>query len=225
MSKEIFRKSSLEKLSSPEQLDILMKVTNSRAWLVLAGVISIIVVRVVWSVIGRVSTTVMGQGILIKSGGIHDIVSVGSGQIAAIYVRDGDFVQKGQVVARVAQPDISQELQKAKSRLKELRREHKQLLRLGSEGKKLRSNMVVGQRANLLSVIKSDRERLNWLNTHIRKQRGLLSQGLITNQAVQATRQEIEQVRCQIKSSRNQLQGLSVSSQESAGQKEREVLM
>lgn len=224
MSENIFRQKSLDKLSSPEQLDILMKVTNAKAWFVLVGVAIILVVAVFWSVFGRIATRVPGQGILIKSGGVHDIVSIGSGQLSAIYVRDGDLVQKGQVVARVAQPEIRQELEKAKSRLNELRREHKQLLRLGSEGRKLRTNMIGGQRSNLMSVIRADRERLNWLNAHWRKQQELLNQGLVTNQAVQATRQELQQVRSQIENARNQLKGLSVSSQATKGQHEREIL-
>jgi len=220
----IFRQSALDKLSSPEQLDKVMKVTHSKAWVALLGVSVILGLTVVWSFVGRVATTVGGQGILIKSGGLHDIASVEGGQISAIYVQDGDFIQKGQVVARLAQPNLSQELEKAKSRLEEMKREHQQLLRLGSEGKKLRSRAETGRRANLLSVIRADRERLNWLNSHVRKQENLLKQGLLTNQAVQTTRQEIQQVRSQIESARNQLQSISVSTQESSGQKEREVL-
>ncbi len=37
MSQGLFRETSLEKLSSPEQLDALIKVTSPRAWLALAA--------------------------------------------------------------------------------------------------------------------------------------------------------------------------------------------
>ena len=44
----IFRKVSLERLASPEQLDQLMRVTDARGWVALAGLGLILLTAVGW---------------------------------------------------------------------------------------------------------------------------------------------------------------------------------
>jgi hypothetical protein len=61
----IFRQESLERLSSPEQLDQLMQIVNSRSWLSLAALGSLVGLAVVWSIFGRVPIMVAGKGVLV----------------------------------------------------------------------------------------------------------------------------------------------------------------
>ena len=70
MQTSVFRKSSLEQLSSPEQLDQLMRVATPKGWVVLFALLALIGVAIVWGIFGSVSVTVQGNGILMKSGGI-----------------------------------------------------------------------------------------------------------------------------------------------------------
>ena len=60
---ELFRKSSLEKLSSPEQLDKAITVSTPVSWLALIGITAIIGAVVVWSILGSLPTIVSAQGI------------------------------------------------------------------------------------------------------------------------------------------------------------------
>ncbi|HEY9647242.1 MAG TPA: hypothetical protein V6C88_12770 [Chroococcidiopsis sp.] len=62
----IFRQKSLERLSSPEQLDQLMQVVNPRSWLSLAALGSLVLLTVVWSIVGRIPITATGKGILVR---------------------------------------------------------------------------------------------------------------------------------------------------------------
>jgi HlyD family secretion protein len=57
----IFRKESLERLSSPEQLDQLMQVVNPRSWLPLATIGSLVVLGLIWSLIGRIPITITNR--------------------------------------------------------------------------------------------------------------------------------------------------------------------
>jgi hypothetical protein len=61
----IFRQESLERLSSPEQLDQLMQIVNSRSWLSLAALGSLVGLAVVWSIFGRIPIMVAGKGVLV----------------------------------------------------------------------------------------------------------------------------------------------------------------
>ncbi len=53
---QIFRKKSLERIASPEELNDYLKVTNISAWAVLVSVIVLILGLLAWSALGRIET-------------------------------------------------------------------------------------------------------------------------------------------------------------------------
>lgn len=61
----LFRRESLERLSSPEQLDQLMQVVNAKSWLPLATIGGLVVLVLGWSIFGRIPITTVGQGVLV----------------------------------------------------------------------------------------------------------------------------------------------------------------
>lgn len=97
--KSIFRKESLERLSSPERLDQLMQLVNPLDWLTLATLGSLLFIGLVWSIFGRIPITVSGKGILIQP---NQVITVkppiqGKRLIAVSYfnVKDGKQIQPG----------------------------------------------------------------------------------------------------------------------------------
>ncbi|MEB3233583.1 MAG: hypothetical protein VKJ64_21420 [Leptolyngbyaceae bacterium] len=63
----LFRPESLERLSSPEQLDQLMQIVNSRSWIPLASMGALMGIGLLWSIFGTISITVSGKGLLVYS--------------------------------------------------------------------------------------------------------------------------------------------------------------
>src|SRR5436190_8120245 len=105
---KLFRKAALDRLSSPEQLHTLMRVTNAKGWLALVGCALVIVTAVAWGVLGTVQSKVGANGILLGGAGLSEITAPGDGDLTTIEVKVGDKVKKGQVVAKVAQPALEQ---------------------------------------------------------------------------------------------------------------------
>jgi hypothetical protein len=97
----LFRRSALEQLSSPEQLDSLMQVTSPRAWIALLGLGILVVAFVVWGYVGSVQVTTDGRGILIKGEGITTINAPSAGQVNDLYVGVNDTVEPGEIIARI----------------------------------------------------------------------------------------------------------------------------
>ena len=93
MSK-IFRKVALERLSSPEQLDQLMQVTDPRGWLALIALLMLLAAAMVWGFMGTIPTEASGEGILIRRGGVSALVSTGSGPVEEMLVSVGDVIEK-----------------------------------------------------------------------------------------------------------------------------------
>ena len=61
-----FRKSALDKISSPEQLDQLMQFVNPRSWIILIAVLLMIVMGLVWGFVGVIRDSIDGRGILVQ---------------------------------------------------------------------------------------------------------------------------------------------------------------
>ena len=80
MSAGFFRKSALEKLSTTEKLDKLIKVTNRKAWIALLTIALAIGTAVVWSIFGKVKTKIDVVGI-IQGGEVHEVVATSQGQL------------------------------------------------------------------------------------------------------------------------------------------------
>jgi len=69
MQSKLFRKAALDRLSSPEQLDQMMQITNSKGWLALIALAILLGAAAIWAIFGRIPTTVDVEGILVDSGG------------------------------------------------------------------------------------------------------------------------------------------------------------
>jgi hypothetical protein len=102
MARQIFRKEALERLSSPEQLDQLMQVTNPRAWIALAAVGLLLLTTAVWGVFGTIPTTVDAPGVLVRRKGIQPLLAPTAGVVTRIVVVSGDGVDPGQELLRLA---------------------------------------------------------------------------------------------------------------------------
>lgn len=66
----IFRKASLERVSSPEQLNDYIKVTGHSVWLVLTAVVVLLIGVLVWSVCGTLTTTPEAVAVVAKGSAI-----------------------------------------------------------------------------------------------------------------------------------------------------------
>ena len=95
---QLYRKSALEKISSPEQLDKTLKVTSPASWLVLIGLTLIIVVTVIWSFVGTIPETVSAPGIISSPVGTNAVYTGDSGKVVAVLVYEGSEVHLGDVI-------------------------------------------------------------------------------------------------------------------------------
>ncbi|MGJ5676694.1 MAG: NHLP bacteriocin system secretion protein [Nostochopsis sp.] len=121
----IFRKESLERLSSPERLDQLMQVVSPRSWLPLVALGSIVGVAVIWSIYGRIPITVEGRGVLIYPSNVVPLQSKSPGQLMALNIKVGDVIKKGQVLATIDQAELRKQLQQQRTKLTELQSQDK----------------------------------------------------------------------------------------------------
>lgn len=197
MRTNVFRKVSLDRLSSPEQLDQQIRVATPRGWVALGAVALLILSGGVWSVTGQISDKVTGSGILVKSGGVLEVVAAATGRVSDVSVSVGDSVTEGQVVAWVAQPELSDQLTAARERLRNVQRAEQQSSTFASSDTRLQLENLSQQRVNLERSIQAADESLRWQLERVEVQQRLLSEGLITRPTLLAAQQQVEEVRQQ----------------------------
>ena len=113
-SSRIFSKAALDKLRSPDRLDMLLPITTPIGWMGLMAVGLLLVSVILWSVFGSFTVRADGKGMILDSGGVASISHVTGGKISHIYVRTGSTVRKGEVIAQLEQPQQSAETNIAK---------------------------------------------------------------------------------------------------------------
>ena len=93
-----YRKAALDRISSPEQLDKVLKVTSPMSWLAMIGITLIIVVTVIWSIIGTIPVTITTPGIVVSPVGCNSVYSQEAGTVVSVRVRAGDELHLGSPV-------------------------------------------------------------------------------------------------------------------------------
>lgn len=104
---DLYRKSSLDKLSNPEQLDRMIKISSPLSWLVLIAVLLVIAATVVWSIIGTLPTTETVSGMIVDSNSVNAVYSESAGTLEKYCVEVGKDVKSGDKIAEVKQTDGS----------------------------------------------------------------------------------------------------------------------
>jgi len=172
----LLRKSSIEKLSSPEQLDMMMRVTSPMGWIALTAVAVLIVAVVIWSTIFDLSVKVDGRGYMVRGESVREIQALSPGAVLAIEVRTGQVIEPGTVVARLSLPDLENRLATAR------------LLLADMESQTQSASATIG------SIQANMQAQLGRLQAERRKKEELVRKGLLTSQALASLDQQITNI-------------------------------
>lgn len=115
MESNLFRKSSLERVSSPERLNDYIKITHPGIFGVLFGCLAILIAVSLWGVYGNIPDSVNTVGVIFPQNGVTTVIPTISGRISDMRVRVGDYVEAGQIIAIVPQEELLKQIQELKS--------------------------------------------------------------------------------------------------------------
>ncbi|HKI01924.1 MAG TPA: NHLP bacteriocin system secretion protein [Thermoanaerobaculia bacterium] len=219
----IFRKVALERLSSPEQLDQLLQVTDPKGWLALGALGLLLLTSVGWGVFGSIPTEARGEGILLRQGGVSSLVAAENGQVEEILVAVGDVIQKGQAVARIRQEELLRQIQDTRDKLAGARSEYQDLVRYAGQQRRLRVRDLAQERANLEQTIRTLERQVELTRERMVSERDLLKDGLITKQTVLASEQSLNTAQDQLAGARLSLNGLELKQVEAEQQVDQQI--
>lgn len=176
----LLRKKSIERLSSPEQLDTAMRVTSPVGWVALSALGTVIITAIIWSIYGSLNVQVDGTGILLRGDTVQTIQIATDGEISELYVAVGDSVKAGQPVAKMALGQLNREIETSQARISDLQARE------------------ISQTEKIRKIRASYSAQLRDLRDQLRKKQELLNKGLVREQDVIAIKGRIGQIEAQI---------------------------
>lgn len=115
MESNLFRKSSLERVSSPERLNDYIKITHPGVFSVLFGCLAILIAVGLWGIYGSIPDSVNTIGIIFPQNGVTPVIPTIGGRISDMRVKAGDYVEAGQIIAIIPQMEMLRQMNELKS--------------------------------------------------------------------------------------------------------------
>lgn len=176
----LLRKAALERLSSPEQLDMAMRVTTPVAWVAMTAFGTLIASLVAWSIVYQLPVKVDGSGILLRGETVRTVQVPATGTVVDLLVREGDMVEEGQVVAHLHLPDLVGQIASSRDRIEEL------------------EIQVSKQEGQMSSLRRSYEAQIRDLRSQLSTQEDLHRRGLARRQDVLAIQGQIAAIQSQM---------------------------
>lgn len=230
MDQPIFREVALDRLSSPEELDRLLRVTDSKAWIAQLTILALTVAALIWGYFGHVPSVVSGQGVIVRRGGVLNIVAAGSGVVQQLKVKAGDRIGQGQIVAEIAQPAMLEKRKNAEQALSQARRDRDRSHALRLEQANMETAAIQRQRSNAELEAKHLEQQADLAKENVAAQNQLLAAGIIIKQKAIEASQNLATIQDRIASVQAHLQELQAQEfsiqakvQEEDAQREMEI--
>jgi HlyD family secretion protein len=198
MNERLFRKASLERLASPDQLDQIVRMSTARTWVALIALLLLTAIVGFWAFKGSIPTTVIGRGMIVRSGGLLTIVSRGSGLVAALNVEVGQHVRANQVLAQIAQPALVQKRRQIDETIADAHQRQRVELALKNEQSKITIEAIERQRTNAIREAAELEQRAVLAQQDIPVTDQLFAKGLVTKHQTIVARQSLVDVQAQI---------------------------
>ncbi|WP_430912669.1 NHLP bacteriocin system secretion protein [Methylobacterium sp. sgz302541] len=220
---QVFRAVAIERASSPEQLDHLVRIIRPFDWIMICVIFLLLGTLLAWGVLGQIPTRAPAEGILVRSGErIVDAVSATTGRLASVDVAIDDRVTKGQPIARVVRTDAEQNLKSARDILAEREREHAdRVAQVKAELAAKARNFAKLEEA-FQQVVKAADQRIAYLTQDVENLSMLMGKGYVTRRTVEDRRQELTGTDQRRKDAQNEILKLRTTQTDLETQRERE---
>jgi HlyD family secretion protein len=222
-NERIFRAAAIERLSSPEQLDQLVRITRPFDWAAAFAIGLALTAVVVWSLVGRIATQTPGDGILIIGGGqVVDAVSAAAGRLESINVAVNDRVSRGQVIARISQTDSEHRHRNAVEVYNERTREHADLMATIDRELAAKAQSFAALEASQQQAIRATEKRVAYLTMMVGQLEGILAKGYETRRNVEDRRRELTDAEQRVTDAKTEILKLKTQVLDLESQRERD---
>lgn len=188
----LFRKSALDRLSSPDRLDTVFVAASPGYWIAFLALALLVAAAVTWSLIGRLPTRVAGDGILLSARGeVFSAPARGAGSLVEFRVQPGQRVVAGQTLAIVDQTIAIRRRDAEVATLAQMQARHADLVAEEASQRARRAAILDAQRQGLAEQLQRARARFQAVRLQAADQRALMERGFTTRARVLETERDV----------------------------------
>jgi HlyD family secretion protein len=229
-SQPIFRDEALAYISTPNDVNKLIKVIGSGTWILIIVFVVAMVMGLGWLFWGSIPITIQGQGILIPKEGVFKSINSPEGfnTIKELNVKSGQYVEKDQVLVLLDNPEISKNIEVRSAYIADLRKKQEDLTKEAEISIKEKKINYEKQKKIIEDSDTSKFEFRNHFENNLQKQRAMLEKGYASHQNVLDAESKLNALRedaTRNKEKLVQLQKELMVDQENWDQKEREIAL
>jgi HlyD family secretion protein len=208
MKQQLFRQAALDRIASPDRLDEMLRVASPKQGAMLAAAFLLSAAVGLWAWFGRVTTTADGRAVLMRTGGVVSVNAPGSGQVAEFSIKPGNTIRFHQIVARISNPLLSEQIRLAGEALVEAQRDAERTVELRVRAAQLRSTAMDRERRNLEHEIAGLERQGLFAAEVVSQQEQLLSYGIITKHALVEAQHKVMDIQNEMARRRAQIEQL-----------------
>ena len=141
----LFSQEALDKLRSPDRLDKMFSITKSLDWMLIVAVMVFLFAIVLWSIFGAFTEKIDGMGLITDSAGVAVVTPASSGKLDKIYVKTGDVVSEGDLLARVEQIERTMDARMTQNNMNLSKNDKEAMSRIYEYNAKREQNRAIGE--------------------------------------------------------------------------------
>ncbi len=146
---ELFRKTALDTMATPEQLDKQVKIMRPSVWIIFAALVAAVITFVVWSFTYKITNGIKMSGVVFTNNNIVSNTADRECKVTDVLVYEGDYVEIGDIIAVVSNDGLLEKIEESRYRLSLINENSSEYILLSDQIEKLINSYVAS------TVIKS----------------------------------------------------------------------
>lgn len=114
---EIFRKTALDTMATPEQLDKQAKIMRPSIWIIFTAMVAALVTFIIWSFTYKITSGINMSGVVFTNNNIVSRSAERDCIVTDVFVSDGDYVNIGDVIAVISNNELLEKIENSRYEL------------------------------------------------------------------------------------------------------------
>lgn len=133
MKTDLFNKSALDNLETPEQLDQQVRIMGTSSWIIFAAILVVAIAATIWAFIGTISSGTDYEGVIFNNEDVAIYNAKISGIIQDVLVNEGETVKEGDILAVIANEEHRMQIETLEEEKKQYQEGTKEYFQIQQE--------------------------------------------------------------------------------------------
>ena len=200
MADNIFRRETMDKLSTPDDLDRALEASSSWHWMAMVACGVVLIGAIVWSSLTRVPVFVEGSGILVGTSEVleFNISAPADGRVSRLLVEPSQMVQPHEIIGKMEIEEIDKQIEDMQAHISDYHSKYKAILNFQKTAREQNAEVEKKRDLEMQGRFASLNERIKRQEGQEERKRKLAEQGYVPRSELEDLRTQIEMTQDEI---------------------------